>query len=175
MPNTWSARLGWAQASTTAEKPPAAKASPKPAAVILRLRSGQALRRAQVEAARTAVEIGPYWKAQFQRLLRHKHKNQAIVAIARRLLIAVWHVFSERVADKNAVPGMVAFKLMMWSWKLSDHERGGLTTRHFVRYHLIRLNLDHDLSYLITCKNTKRAIASAEEVLALKPELSTAG
>lgn len=133
------------------------------------------LRRVLVEAAWTAVETHPYWKAQFQRLLRHKHKNQAIVAIARRLLVAIWHVLGERVADKNAVPGMVAFKLMMWSWKLSDQERSGLTTRQFVRYHLMRLNLGHDLPYLITGKNTKRAIASAEEVLALKPELSTAG
>jgi len=70
---------------------------------------------------------------------------------------------------------MVAFKLMMWSWKLSDQERGGLTTRQFVRYHLMRLNLGHDLPYLITGKNTKRAISSAEEVMALKPDLSTAG
>lgn len=87
------------------------------------------LRRVQVEAAWTAVETHPYWKAQFERLLRHKHKNQAIVAIARRLLVAVWHVLSERVADKNAIPKMLTFMLMVWSWKLSDHERSGLTSR----------------------------------------------
>ena len=77
------------------------------------------LRRVQVEAAWTAVVTHPYWKAQFERLLRHKHKNQAIVAIARRLLVAVWHVLTERVADLRAQPEMVAFKLMMWSWKLT--------------------------------------------------------
>lgn len=112
--------------------------------------------------------------AQFQRLLRHKHKNQAIVAIARRLLVAVWHVLSEWMTDKNAVPEMVAFKLMMWSWKLSDQKRGGLTTRQFVRYHLMRLKLGENLPYLITGKNTKQAIAPPEEVLALRPELALA-
>jgi hypothetical protein len=84
-------------------------------------------------------------------------------------------VLAERATDKNAIPNMVAFKLMMWSWKLSDQERGGLTSRQFIRYHLMHLKLGEDLPYLITGKNTKRAIASPEEVLALKPELSKTG
>jgi transposase len=133
------------------------------------------LRKALVEAAWIAVNYHPYWKAQFDRLIHRKPRNKAIVAIARKLLIAVWHVLSERACDKNAVPEMVAFKLMVWSWKLSDQERGGLTSRQFIRYHLMCLNLGHDLPYLVTGKGTKRAIASPEEVLALRPELATAG
>jgi hypothetical protein len=45
----------------------------------------------------------------------------------------------------------------------------------FIRYHLMRLKMGEDLPYLITGKNTKRAIASPEEVLALRPELASAG
>jgi hypothetical protein len=82
------------------------------------------------------------------------------------LWISVWHVLTEHTTDKNAVPEMVAFKLMVWSWKLSDQERGGLTSRQFIRYHLTRLNLGEDLPYLITGKDIKRAIASLGEVLA---------
>jgi len=133
------------------------------------------LRRVLVEAAWVAVQKSPYWEAQFRHLCRHKHPNVAIVAIARKLLVAVWHVLTERVADRHAVPEMVAFKLMTWSWKLDDTERSGLTSRQFIRYHLLRLDLGHDLPYLITGKNTKRAIAPAEEVLALKPELAATG
>jgi hypothetical protein len=88
--------------------------------------------------------------------------------------VAVWHVLTERTTDKNAVPEMVAFKLMVWSWKLSDQERGGLTGRQFIRYHLMRLKLGEDLPYLITGKDTKRAIALPGEVLALRPELASA-
>jgi transposase len=132
------------------------------------------LRKVLVEAAWVAVNSHPYWKAQFERLERRKPKNQAIVAIARKLLVAVWHVLTERTTDKNAVPEMVAFKLMVWSWKLSDQERGGLTSRQFIRYHLMRLKLGEDLPYLITGKDTKRAIASPGEVLALRPELASA-
>jgi hypothetical protein len=70
---------------------------------------------------------------------------------------------------------MVAFKLMVWSWKLSDQGCGGLTSRQFIRFHLMRLNLGYDLPYLTTGKGTKRAIASPEEVLALRPELALPG
>ena len=68
---------------------------------------------------------------------------------------------------------MVAFKLIVWSWKLSDQERGGLTSRQFIRYHLMRLKLGEDLSSFITGKCTKHLIAPPEEVLALKPELAS--
>jgi len=42
--------------------------------------------------------------------------NKASVAIANKLLIAVWHVLSERASDKNAISEMVAFKLMVSIW-----------------------------------------------------------
>jgi transposase len=129
------------------------------------------LRRVLVEAAWSAVNTHPYWKREFQRLSRRKDPNQAVVAIARKLLVAVWYVLSERVSDKHAVPDMVAFKLMVWSWKLNDEERGGLTSRQFIRYHLMRLQLGADLTHILTGKNTKRLIAPPEEVLAVKPEL----
>lgn len=129
------------------------------------------LRTALVEAAWSAVENHPFWKEQFERLLRHKNKNQAIVAIARRLLIAVWHVLAERAADRHADPLMVATKLMRWSWELTPEQRGGLTTRQFVRYGLMRLRLGHDLTGF-TYGGQPRGLASLEEILARFPELA---
>jgi hypothetical protein len=77
---------------------------------------------------------------------------------------------------------MVAFKLMIWSWKLNDQVRGGLTSRQFTRtcggagvhYHLLHLKLGDALTHITTGKNTKRLIASPQEVLALRPELRPA-
>jgi transposase len=129
------------------------------------------LRRVLIEAAWSATNSHPYWQGEFQRLTRRKDPNVAIVAIARRLLVAVWHVLTEGVADRNAVPEMVAFKLMVWSWKLTDEQRGGLTSRQFVRYGLLRLELGDELTHITTGKATRRAIAPPEEVLALHPEL----
>ncbi len=74
--------------------------------------------------------------------------NKAIVAIARKLLVVIWHVMTERVADRKADPDMVAFKLMTWSWKLNDFQRGGLTARQFVRYCLMQLQLGENLTHV---------------------------
>jgi hypothetical protein len=59
---------------------------------------------------------------------------------------------------------------MTWSWKLTDEQRGGLTTRQFIRYHLLRLKLGAGLTH-VERGGAKRLIAPAEEVLALRPEL----
>ena len=123
-----------------------------------------------VEAARIAVLNHPYWKAQYGRLERRMGTNKAIVAIARKLLVVVWHVLTERAADRQAEPEMVAFKLMFWSWELDDAQRGGLSTRQFVRYHLLQLQLGADLTH-VRRGGRNRGIASVEEVLALRPEL----
>lgn len=125
-----------------------------------------------VEAARVAVLNHPYWKAQYARLERRLGTNKAIVAVARKLLVVVWHVLTERAADRQAEPEMVAFKLMCWSWELDDVQRGGLTTRQFVRYHLLQLQLGTDLTH-VHRGGRDRGIAPAAEVLALRPELRT--
>jgi len=128
------------------------------------------LRWALVEAAWSAVRYHPYWKAEFERLARRMPDNQAIVAIARKLLVAIGHVLTEQVADKHADEKMVATKLMRWSWELTDEQRGGLSTRQFVRLQLVRLKLGENLTHF-TYGGMPRRIASVEEVLALKPEL----
>jgi transposase len=122
-----------------------------------------------VEAAWIAVEHHPFWKQEFHKLNHRMKSSKAIVAIARKLLVVIWHVMTERLADRKADPEMVAFKLMKWSWSLNDWQRGGLTTRQFVRYQLMQLKLGEEL----TCirRTYPRSIASVEEILALKPEL----
>jgi transposase len=128
------------------------------------------LRFVLIEAARTAVQTHPYWKRAFGRLAKRIGEHKAVVAIARKLLIVIWHVLMAKSADRRADAEQVAFKLMVWSWKLNDEQRGGLTSRQFIRAHLIRLGLGEDLTH-ITRGGTKRGLATIEEVLALRPEL----
>jgi transposase len=127
------------------------------------------LRWALVEIAWSAVNYHPHWKNEFNRLTQRMCKNKAIVAIARKLLIAVWHVLTELVADKHAEPEMVATKLMRWSWELSDEQRDGLSTRQFVRLGLMHLNLADNLTH-ITYGNRHRRISSTDELLAIRPD-----
>ena len=134
-----------------------------------------------VEAAWRAVECSAHWKAEFERLTRRMHPTKAIVAIARKMLVAIWHVLHEQAADVHADAELVAFKFRVWSWKLTDEQRGGLTTRQacpersrrVVRYQLMHLGLGHDLTHVVR-GGAKRLIAPAEEVLQLKPELRAA-
>ena len=79
--------------------------------------------------------------------------HEAGELVARRLLVVIGYVLTARAASptplsfgcaqdrrcggassRHADPEWVAFKLMTWSWKLNDTQRGGLSTRQFVRY-----------------------------------------
>jgi transposase len=128
------------------------------------------LRYVLIEAARVAVQTHQYWKRAFAHLAKRIGDHKAVVAIARKLLIAIWHVLMAKSADRRADAEQVAFKLMVWAWKLTDEQRGGLTSRQFIRAHLIRLGLGDDLTH-ITRGGTRRPLATIEEVLALRPEL----
>lgn len=60
-----------------------------------------------VEAAQTAIRTAPEVRAWFERLARRKHKHTAVVAVARKLLVAVWSMLHDGVVyDKShfAVP-----------------------------------------------------------------------
>jgi len=131
------------------------------------------LRLARVEAAWIAVQTDPHWQARCEQLTARLERQQASVAIARKLLVGVWHGLTAQVADRQAAADKVAGKLRVWSWDRDDDRRGGLKTRQFSRYHLLRLGLGHDLRH-IEPGGAKRLIAPAAEVLALRPELQPA-
>ena len=128
------------------------------------------LRWALVEAAWGAVRSDPYWKAQYQRLTKIKHPSKAIVAIARRLLVAAWHILTKREPYRHFDDETIAYKMLIWSWKMDAKARHGLTRQQFAKYGLLRLGVGQDLTRIVR-SNLPRRIAPAEEVLKLKPEL----
>src|SRR3954447_4546597 len=83
------------------------------------------MRRVLVEAAWTAVTYHPYWKAQFARLRGRLGENKAIVAIARKLLVVVWHVLTRQESDKHADAALVARKWLRRAWQLKAAGRPG--------------------------------------------------
>lgn len=121
------------------------------------------LRWALVEAAWSAVRWDPYWKSRFERLAKRRGENKAIVAIARKLLTVVWHVLSEKVADRQAHPEKVAYKLFRWTWKLLPSQRQGFQARQFVRYQLMGLKIGEDMQ-MIQHGGKKRSLPSSVEV-----------
>jgi len=99
------------------------------------------LRFTLVEAAWTAVQTHPHWQAQFEQLTRRMPKGQAIVALARKLAVALWHVLTDRQADCHADASQVARKLLAWAEQLDAAGRHGLSTGAFIRQELDRLHL----------------------------------
>src|SRR6476660_4622166 len=124
------------------------------------------LRYVLIEAARVAVQTHPYWKRTFAQLAKRIGDHKAVVAVARKLLIVVWHVLMAKSADRRAEAEQVAFKLMVWGWKLSEAQKGGLTTAQFIRAQLMRLGLRAELTH-ITRGGMRRRVAEQAEVEAL--------
>jgi transposase len=113
------------------------------------------IRACMVEAAHTAVRVHPHWKAELARLEPRLGKNKAIVAIARKLLVAVWHVLTKRCADRFADPELVARKLLDHSERLGKANRpAGQTRAEYVREHLDRLGIGADLTAIQRGKRT---------------------
>lgn len=130
------------------------------------------LRWAMVEAAWGAVRSDPYWKAQFQALKkRGKHANEAVVAIARKMLVAIWHVLSKREPRRHSTDEDLAYKMLIWSQRMDEDARQGLSRQQFTKYGLLRLGAGQDITRIVR-NGFPRRIAPSEEVLALKPELN---
>lgn len=129
------------------------------------------LRWALVEAAWVAVRFDPFWKAQFIRLKKRMHVNKAIVAIARKLLVSIWHILTKRESYRHFDEETIAYKMLIWAQAIGEEERQGLTRQQFAKYGLLRLGIGQDLERIVKGGGPRR-IAPTEEVLALKPELA---
>jgi transposase len=129
------------------------------------------LRWALVEAAWQAIRISPYWKDQYEKYLRRMRRpNQAIVVIARKLLVAVWQVLTKEETDLHASEEDLAYKMLVLSWDLDESVRMGLTYKQFAKYALMKLGVESDITRFVR-KNVPRRVAPREEVLARMEEL----
>jgi transposase len=132
------------------------------------------LRWAMVEAAWRAVRMSTFWKAQYEKYLRRlRKKNQAIVAIARKLLVAIWHVLSKEETDEHASEEDLAYKMLLLSWSLNENVRKGMTYKQFAKYALMKLGVENDITRFVR-KNVPRRLAPRDEVLARMKELGLA-
>ena len=124
-----------------------------------------------VEAAWRAIRISPYWKEQYEKYLRRMRRpNQAIVVIARKLLVAVWHVLTKEETDVHASEEDLAYKMLVLAWDLDDSVRKGLTYKQFAKYALMKLGVENDITRFVR-KDVPRRLAPKAEVLARMEEL----
>ncbi len=128
------------------------------------------LRWALVEASWQAIRSNPIWRAEYDRLCKRKHPNQAIVAIAHKLLVTIWYLLNRKEVYKQSSEEDLAYKMLTWAWHMDKPALSGMTNQQFAKYGLLRLGKGEDITRIMK-GGLPRRIASKEEVLALKPEL----
>ncbi|NLG52243.1 MAG: IS110 family transposase, partial [Chloroflexi bacterium] len=102
-----------------------------------------------VEAARHAVRSHPHWKAELARLEPRLGMPKAIVAIARKLLVAIWHVLTNEEADRFAQPVQVACALFAHAYRLGiPNLPEGQSALEYTRANLDRLKLGRELTHI---------------------------
>lgn len=107
------------------------------------------LRAIMVEAAQTAANCHPHWQAELARLEPRLGRNKAIVAIARKLLVAVWHLLSKERADRFSSPQRIARALLQHAYRLGQANRPqDQSPAAYVRQQLDRLGIGAELTHI---------------------------
>jgi transposase len=106
------------------------------------------LRHVLIEASWVAVDNSQHWKTLHARLSKNMHPNKAIVAVARHLLVAIWHVWHEQQSDLHGDDAFISRKLLSWSEKLDRPGRAYLSTGAFVRNRLDFLARGQSLEHI---------------------------
>lgn len=128
------------------------------------------LRWAMIEAAWQAIRSNSHWRGVYDRLCQSKHPNQAVAAIARKLLVTLWYVLGGEQAYKHSSEEDLAYKMLSWAWHIDEEALNGMSRQQFAKYGLIYLGKGEQLTRIVR-SGVPRRIAPLEEVLALKPEL----
>jgi transposase len=127
------------------------------------------LRAASVEIAWTAVKFNPHWKAEFERLKVRIGDKKAIVAIARKILVSIWHILTHHQPDIHAAEDKVAYKLLLHAWQLgTQHRPDAYSAPLLTRFFLNQLDLGHNLEAIYP-GGVKRLIPLACDLETLPP------
>lgn len=126
------------------------------------------LRWALVEASWQAIRSNPRLRAQYDELCQRKHPNQAIVAMARKLLVTLWYLLSRNESYVLSSDEDLAYKMLTWAWHMDLRAKRGLTNQQFAKYALLQLGRGANLTRILK-GGLPRRIAPTEEVLALRP------
>jgi transposase len=129
------------------------------------------LRHVLVEAARSAVQFDPRWKAEFSKLSTRMHEHQALVAVARQLAEVIWHVLHEAEPAKHISDDQLAKKFLSLRDQLVAQGLKPAPSRFFIRQQLRALGRSGGDSKFMHGKRP-RVIATDAELDAYQASLS---
>ena len=126
------------------------------------------IRAVLVEAAQVAVLHDPHWKAELKRLEPRLGRSKAIVAIARKMLVVVWHLLTKNVLVHEADPDRLARKFLEFAYSMQKEERGK-SAQEFVRERLDLLGVGGEMEFI---RQGRRCIPLPKSSLLPKNEVS---
>lgn len=106
------------------------------------------LRQVLTECAWMAVRWSPYWKLRYQQLLGTMCKAKAIIAIARKLLVTIWHILTRHSVDRFVDVEAIARSFMNWATQYGLAAWLGLRRIQFVQQQLDRLGVRSQLTQM---------------------------
>lgn len=119
------------------------------------------LRWLMVEAARAAIRWDPHLRKIYNRIARRRGSSIAVVAIARRLLVLIWHLLTKNDIYYYLQSQTFVNKLQNWAYRIGRAQLPAPSTRDFVHQQLVALEL-HDLAQSLTRnQNGKLCVQSA--------------
>lgn len=105
------------------------------------------MRAVLVEAAQVAVLHDPRWKAELARLEPRLGRNKAIMAIARKMLVVVWHILYRQEAVKLLDLERLARKYYEFAYTVGKANWGGChTAADFIRHKLDQAGVGRELT-----------------------------
>jgi transposase len=111
------------------------------------------LRAALVEAAQVGVLHDPRWKAELERLAPRIGRNKAIVAVARKMLVIIWHILSKHEADKQLDLQRLARKYYEFAYVVGKANWGDCKSAvAFIRRKLDEAGVGPDLAEFTYCR-----------------------
>jgi transposase len=108
------------------------------------------MRAVLVEAAQVAVLHDPRWKAELERLEPRTGRNKAIVAIARKILVAAWFLLHEQEVEKQLNLERVARKYYEFAYTVGKGNWGeSKTAVEFIRQKLDQARIGREMKSFI--------------------------
>jgi transposase len=124
-------------------------------------KAGNALLRwVMCEAAQTAIRWDPHWKQVYERIARRRGASIAIIAVARKLLVTIWHLLHDRSTYFYLRPQTYVTKLQQWAYRIGREHLTTPTVKDFVIGHLADLDLSHLIPSLSSNPRNARLIVS---------------
>jgi transposase len=107
------------------------------------------MRAVLVESAQVGVLHDPRWKAELARLEPLRGRNKAIVAIARKMLVIVWHLLSRHVAEKKLDLQRLARKYYEFAYTVGKDNWGCPSATAFIRKKLDEAGVGREMSSFV--------------------------